>query len=154
MKRILFAIVALFIVVGCSSKGGELTFSDSINLNNDGLSLWAKETMKEGTLIEANKSVKMSIMEIDQEKIKVKLLNQSCSDCGYAQSFEIHTLIDGIWYHIPVVDTYEEKPAVGHFIEGYTTQVKIYDFFEKYGVLPEGKYRIVVEGHTANFLVE
>ena len=148
MKRLIFAVIAMFLVVGCSTK------NHVIDLDNNGLTLWAKETMSEGTLIEANKSVKMSIEEMDKETITVKLLNQSCWDCGYAQDFQVHTLIDGIWYNIPTTDTYEEKPPMGNIIEGYVTQIKVYKVLEKYGVLPEGEYRIVVEGHTANFTVK
>lgn len=147
MKRLIFAFIALFLVTGCSK-------SHVIDLDNDGLTLWAKETMVEGILIEANKSVKMSIEEIDEETITIKLLNQSCWDCGYAQDFEIHTLIDDVWYKIPTADTYVEKEPMGNIIEGYVTQIKVYKVSEKYGVLPSGEYRIVVEGHTANFTVK
>ena len=148
MKRLIFAVIALFLVVGCSTK------NHVIDLDNNGLTLWAEETMSEGTLIEANKSVKMSIEEMDKEIITVKLLNQSCWDCGYAQYFELHVYIDDVWYKVPVVSTYIEKPAIGLVIEGYTTQMKEYNVLEKYGVLPMGEYRLVVEGHTAEFTVK
>ena len=96
----------------------------------------------------------MSIEEMDKEIITVKLLNQSCWDCGYAQYFELHVYIDDVWYKVPVVSTYIEKPAIGLVIEGYTTQMKEYNVLEKYGVLPMGEYRLVVEGHTAEFTVK
>ena len=154
MKKILFLVLAFFVVVGCSAKGDLFSSHDIIDLDNDGVVMWDKSTLEEGQLIEANQSVKMSILEITQETIKIKLLNQSCWDCGYAQYYELHVLIDNVWYNVPVLYPNEEKPALGQIIEGYTTQIKEYKVLEKYGVLPAGDYRIVVEGHTANFTVK
>ena len=154
MKKILTALLILLILVGCSSSGNSTFEGDTIDLNNDDMAMWDKGTLEEGTLIEANQSVKMSIMEITEDIIKIKLLNQSCWDCGYAQYYDVHVLIDDIWYNIPALTTYEEKPAYGYILEGYTTHVLDYDVKEKYGVLPEGHYRIVVEGHTCEFVVK
>jgi hypothetical protein len=154
MKKLLIALIALFIVAGCSSNGELFSSHDIIDLDNDGIALWDKNTLDEGKLKEADLRVKMSIVEIDKERIKVKLWNQTCWDCGYAQYYELHVLIDGIWYTVPALPSDEEKPALGQIIEGYTTQIKEYNVLEKYGVLPSGEYRIVVEGHTANFTVK
>lgn len=148
MKKLLFVLMCLFVVVGCSSK------YKVIDLKNDNVSMWDKSTLVEGQLKEADLRVKMSITEMDEELIKVKLWNQTCWDCGYAQSFDVQVLIDNVWYNVPVVDTYEEKPAYGMIVEGYSTQIKEYHVLEKYGVLPEGHYRIVVEGHTCEFKVK
>ena len=154
MKKLLIALTALFIVVGCSSKGKLFSSYDSIDLNNDDIAMWDKNTLDEGKLKEADLRVKMSIMEMDEERIKVKLWNQTCWDCGYAQYYELHVLIDGIWYTVPALPSDEEKPALGQIIEGYTTQIKEYRVLEKYGVLPAGHYRIAVEGHTCEFKVK
>ena len=148
MKKLIVTIMALLIVSGCSAN------KNVIDLDNNGVELWAKDTLVEGTLIEANPRVKMTIEKIDQEIITAKLLNQTCWECGYAQDFQIHTLIDGVWYSIPTTDTYVEKPPMGNTIEGYVTQIKEYKFLEKYGVLPSGQYRLVVEGLTAEFTVK
>ncbi len=148
MKKILAVFSVLLILVGCSTN------SNVIDLNNDDMALWDKGTLEVGTLIEEEKSVKMSIEELSEDIFTVKLLNQSCEDCGYAQYFEVHVLIDDVWYNIPALSTYEEKPAIGYVIEGYATQIKEYNVKEKYGVLPKGQYRIVVEGHTCEFVVK
>ena len=148
MKKILFVLMCLFVVVGCSSK------TKTIDLKNDNVSMWDKNTLVEANLKEGDLRVKMSIEEMNEEIIKVKLMNQTCWDCGYAQSFDVQVLIDDVWYNVPVADTYEEKPAYGYIIEGYTTQIKEYRVLEKYGVLPAGHYRIAVEGHTCEFKVK
>ena len=148
MKKLLYILMCLFVVVGCSSK------NNVIDLKNDNVSMWDKSTLVEGQLKEADLRVKMSIEEMSEELIKVKLWNQTCWDCGYAQSFDIQVFLDNVWYDVPVVDTYVEKPAYGMIVEGYSIQTKEYHVLEKYGVLPEGNYRIVVEGHTCEFKVK
>ena len=152
MKKLIILMLFVTLLSGCSSSG--TSAYDSIDLDNDGIALWDTSILETAVLKEANDSVKMSILEIDQETIKVKLLNQSCWDCGYAQYFDLNVCVDDVWYAVPELEGVEPQPAIGYILEGYTTQEKTYQVKERYGVLPSGKYRLVVEGLTAEFMVE
>ena len=97
--------------------------------------------------------ISMTLKEQTADTITVELTNNTDTDWCYGKHFSLNVLLDGEWYDVPVLDDKNYAfidigiilPAGEHHGESYNLSM--------YGTLPEGSYRLVVQGVSAEFSI-
>lgn len=86
------------------------------------------------------------------EVITAKLTNTTNDDLIYGMGYDIQVLLDGEWYDVPpreIVFT----PLAGFTLPAGESIERSYGY-SWYGDLPEGTYRLIVEGAAAEFEIQ
>ena len=87
----------------------------------------------------------MTLESWDNDSVTVNITNNSRFVWTYGEFFSIQVLLDGVWCDVPILpDWYQPTPAIGYGLSPGETTNKTY-YLQKYGELPEGIYRLVVE---------
>ena len=95
--------------------------------------------------------ISMALKEQSAEAITVELTNNSGTEWCYGEYFSLHTLLDGVWYEVPVLD--DKNYAfndIGIILSAGSSQEKTYSL-SMYGNLPKGTYRLAMYGLSAEF---
>lgn len=95
--------------------------------------------------------ISMTLKEQTAGKITVNLTNNGDTEWMYGEYFTLHALLDGTWYEVPVLDDKNYGfNDIGYILPAGKTQEESYSL-GSYGTLPEGTYRLVVEGMSVEF---
>lgn len=93
--------------------------------------------------------LKITSVKLKGKKLEVKLKNKTKKETYFGEYFSVQAKVDGKWYDIPAKDEMVFNDIAYIMKAGGKTK-KVYDL-TPYGELPSGKYRIVVEGASAEF---
>lgn len=93
--------------------------------------------------------LKITSAKLKGTKLEVKLKNKTKKETYFGEYFSVQAKVDGKWYDIPAKDEMVFNDIAYIMKAGGKTK-KVYDL-TPYGELPSGKYRIVVEGASAEF---
>lgn len=95
--------------------------------------------------------LKITSVQLKGTKLEVKLKNKTKKETYFGEYFSIQAKVDGKWYDIPAKEDMVFNDIAYIMKVGGKTK-KTYDL-TPYGELPSGKYRIVIEGATAEFTI-
>lgn len=93
--------------------------------------------------------LKISNVKLKGAKLEVKLKNKTKKEICYGEYFSIQAKVDGCWYDIPAKEEMAFN-AIAYIMKAKGNTKKTYDL-TPYGELPSGKYRIIIEGASAEF---
>ncbi len=98
------------------------------------------------------RGLSIEITEHSGGVITAKLANTTDEENGYSEYFSVQAKINGEWYDIPA----KEDIAfidIAWLLPAGESREKQYEY-SRYGDLPKGTYRLVVEGSAAEFEIE
>lgn len=93
--------------------------------------------------------LKITSVKLKGTKLEVKLKNKTKNEICYGEYFSVQTKADGCWYYIPAKNEMAFND-IAYIMKAKGSTKKTYDL-TPYGELPSGKYRIVIEGASAEF---
>lgn len=111
---------------------------------------WKKELLSESKKLNSD-GLAIQIKEFDGTILNVTLMNQTDAELCYGEYFTIQVQLDGVWYDIPAKEELCFND-IAYLLAGKEENEKTYDI-SFYGELPEGTYRLVVEGASAEFMI-
>lgn len=91
-------------------------------------------------------SISMSLNGWTAEKVSVTISSDSAEEWCYGEYFHLEVLLDGVWYYVP--ETPDQNwgfTSIGIILQPYDENEESYSL-GRYGELPAGTYRLVVEG--------
>ena len=95
------------------------------------------------------RGISLEIAAHEGSVLTAKITNTTDEENGYSEYFSVQALIDGEWYDIPAEDDVAFNDIAWILPAGESAE-KQYDY-SWYGDLPNGTYRLVVEGASAEF---
>ncbi len=112
---------------------------------------WIADRLSPADPLTPPTGISMVLAEQTDDSLTVKLTNGTGTDWCYGEYFSLHVLLDGVWYDVPVLDDKNYAfTDIGIILPSGKTQEKSYSL-GSYGTLPEGTYRLAVEGLSAEF---
>lgn len=105
----------------------------------------ASEDVKESSLI-------LEVLETKANMLKVKIFNKAQEGKYYGEAFGVQVYLEDTWYDVPMEQDVAYVDIAYEIAAGGETE-KNYDL-TPYGKLPQGNYRLLVQGAVAPFTVE
>lgn len=157
-KRILYVLLGVFVVVcltfvGCDRKENQKHPQKTDQepslyqlATEDGK--WHVKFLQEGEE-PTEEELKLQVTRVEEEKISVKLINESSEEKSFGDLVHFQVLLKGKWYDIPSkeelgVDKYSYPIPAGAERNKVTS-------LSSWGEWPEGHYRILLAGAAAEF---
>ena len=120
-------------------------------LLSEGTDGWIADRLFPAEELTPPEGITMAFKELTAEKITVKLTNTNETDWMFGESFSLHVLLDDTWYRVPELDDKNYMfNSIGIILPAGESTEKNYSL-GSYGALPEGTYRLVVEGTSVEF---
>ena len=120
-------------------------------LLSEGTDGWIADRLFPAEELTPPEGITMAFKELTAEKITVKLTNTNETDWMFGESFSLHVLLDDTWYRVPELDDKNYMfNSIGIILPAGESTEKTYSL-GSYGALPEGTYRLVVEGMSVEF---
>lgn len=120
-------------------------------LLSEGSSGWTTSHLTPAKPLTSPEGISMTRKEQSADKITVELTNNTGTDWCYGEYFSLQVLLNDTWYDVPVLDDKNYAFAdIGIILPDGENREKTYNL-AMYGSLPEGSYRLVVEGLSAEF---
>ena len=120
-------------------------------LLSEGTDGWVTDRLSPAEALAPPEGITMVFKELTAGKITVKLTNTSETEWTFGESFSLHVLLDGTWYRVPELDDKNYMfNSIGIILPAGESTEKAYSL-GSYGTLPEGTYRLVVEGMSVEF---
>lgn len=111
-------------------------------LGEDG---WDTELLREVVKSSPAEGMGVSLKERTEEQVVLRLVNYGEEEWSYYNRYSLHGKLDGVWYHLPVkTERAEGKLDIREIPVG--SSAEIVGDLSVYGGLPEGEYRLVLEG--------
>lgn len=112
---------------------------------------WVADHLSPAQALAPPEGITMAFKELTAEKITVKLTNTNETDWCFGEYFSLQVLLDGVWYNVPVLDDKNYGfNDIGIILPAGESREESYSL-SMYGTLPEGTYRLVVEGMSVEF---
>lgn len=106
---------------------------------------WDTDLLREVSKSSPAEGMGVSVAERTEEQIVLKLVNHGTEPWEYFGRYTLHGNVDGIWYHLPAMpEQTEGEIAVLEIPVGSSAEIPC--DLSGYGDLPEGDYRLVLEG--------
>lgn len=122
-------------------------------LLSEGSDGWIANHLSPADELTPPEGISMKLKEQTAGKITVELTNRSDTEWMFGTHFSLHTLLDGTWYSVPVLD--DKNYAfndIGIILPAGESQDKSYSL-GSYGTLPDGTYRLVMYGLSVEFSI-
>lgn len=120
-------------------------------LLSEGPDGWIADHLSPADDLTAPEGITMTLKEQTADKITVELTNNGSTEWCYGKYFSLQALLDGVWYNVPVLDDKNYAfTDIGILLFAGESQEESYSL-GSYGALPEGTYRLVVEGLSVEF---
>lgn len=120
-------------------------------LLSEGPDGWITGHLSPADELAAPEGITMTLKERTAEKITVELTNHSGAEWLYGEYFCVQTLLDGIWYDVPMLDDLNYGfIEIAYVLPAEKAQEKTYDL-STYGDLPAGTYRLATHGLSVEF---
>ena len=88
--------------------------------------------------------VTMTLKSWEENAVNVSIANESGTEWTYGEYYNLHVLLDGVWYDVSPVPGNWGFNDIGYMMqEGETNDITYY--LTMYGALPAGTYRLTVE---------
>ena len=120
----------------------------------EGKSGWYVPLMTPAGHLQPPEGIAMELVDWSEDIVTVRLTNSSDAEFVYGEAFSLHVLLDGSWYVVP--RTSEENWAfnsVAKLLAAGEERNETYPLL-MYGDLPEGQYRLAVEGLSVEGEIE
>lgn len=125
--------------------------SDILCLGEDG---WLAAFLSPAEDTKAPENISMVLTKQEDMVLTVEFTNSGSQEWMYGEHFSIQVLLDDEWYYIPATSKYNWGFIdIGYILEAGKTREESFNR-TMYGELPAGTYRLVVEGMTAEFVIE
>lgn len=112
----------------------------------EGNSGWNRTLMSAAAPLTPSSGVTMELVSWTKETVEVNLANEGSVEWLYGEYFSLHVLLDGVWYHVPpTAEMNWGFTDIAYVLAPGETRNESYSLM-MYGDLPEGQYRLVVEG--------
>lgn len=96
------------------------------------------------------RGVSMTLDSIEDGTAQLSITNSSGAEFNYGEFFEVQVQIAGTWYSVPVAQANVAFPDIAHILRAGEAATQSYNL-NIYGDLPDGNYRIVAYGLSAEF---
>lgn len=97
--------------------------------------------------------ISMALKEQTKDTLTVELTNSSSAEWCYGEYFSLNVHLNGVWYDVPVLDDKNYAfTDIGILLFAGESHEKTYSL-SMFGDLPEGRYRLVVFGLSAEFTI-
>ena len=114
---------------------------------------WYPGFMAKAAQPEPPAGISMALTEQTDKALTVTFLNQSGAEWDYGTYYSLDVEIDGVYYSVPTTSGgnwgFED---IGIILPDGESQTRQYDL-TSYGTLPDGDYRIVASGISAEFTI-
>lgn len=112
----------------------------------EGESGWNSALMTSAEPLTPPESVTIELVNWTKDAVEVKLANEGSEEWLYGEYFSLQVLLDGVWYHVPPTSEMNWGfTDIAYILAPGETRNESYSLM-MYGDLPEGQYRLVVEG--------
>ena len=113
---------------------------------------WDTRYMTEADKPYGSDKVEMTIYEQSEDFLRVTIENNKNSVWEYGESYAIDVLVDDTWYQVPAEEVWDVV-AIAYTLPAKESVDIAYNL-ERFQPLPEGIYRLVVEGVAAEFEIK
>lgn len=111
---------------------------------------WNQKLLPKSEELQSN-GLLLTLKELKGNQITVNLSNSSKEELYYGEYWSLQVLLDDTWYQIPVKENWGFN-GIAYILPAGGEAEKTYDL-KLYGDLPEGTYRLIVEGASVEFEV-
>jgi hypothetical protein len=101
------------------------------------------------TLPGETEGITITLEDLNREVITATIANENNVEWMYGQRFDLHVLIDGVWYHVPPLPDWSFTDE-GLIVPAHGEVEHVYHM-GMFGDLPNGTYRIVSYGVYVEF---
>ena len=120
-------------------------------LLSEGPAGWVADHLSPASERTSPEGISMVLNEQTSEKVTVKLSNRGDTEWMYGEYFSLQVLLNDGWYSVPVLDDKNYGfTDIGIILPAGESREESYSL-SMYGALPEGTYRLVVEGMSVEF---
>ena len=120
-------------------------------LLSEGPGGWIADHLSPAEELTPPEGISMVLKAQTADKLTVSLTNHGDTEWCYGEYFSLQVLQDGAWYNVPVLDDKNYMfTDIGIILPAGESMEKSYSL-SSYGTLPEGTYRLVVEGMSVEF---
>lgn len=113
---------------------------------------WNTAVLTPSDHIEADPSVTVELIEQTETHLVLEFTNAAEEEWGYGHAFYLETQVDGHWYRIPAEQDVVFTEELMIVMPGATAQERCW--IEPYGMLPAGRYRLILQEIAVEFSVE
>jgi len=96
--------------------------------------------------------IHMTLNSWEGDRVSVDITNNNDIEWMYGEHFELHVLLDGLWYGVPVDGNSWGFIDIGLIVNAGETIEHVYNL-QMFGDLPSGTYRVVAYGLSVEFTI-